>query len=160
MYIYIYIFFYSSFLSSSLGLSFYICYVAWCYLTGPWTSVCRFTDPSPPSVCCSNRIYCYISKFADHSSTMLNLLFNGTLIADNVFSSLKVTFLGGTWVAQSFGIHLLILAQVMISGSWDPALHWALSLAESAWDFLFLSLHPPPALSHTHVCAFLSQINK
>ena len=57
------------------------------------------------------------------------------------------------WLNQ-LSIQLLVLAQVLISWSWDQAQHWALLLStESALDYF-----PSPSLL-THALAF-SKINK
>ena len=75
---------------------------------------------------------------------------------------LSISSLRGTWVAQ-VSIWLLIfaqvmvLAQVMISESWDWALCQALCSAKSLLMVLFLSLCHSPALS---LALSLSQINK
>ena len=39
--------------------------------------------------------------------------------------SLQKNGVGGTWVAQLLSLQLLVLAHVMISSFWDPALCWA-----------------------------------
>lgn len=60
----------------------------------------------------------------------------------------KILHMREAWVAQSLSLRLLILAQIMISGRWDRAPHWALHLV---WSLLeILSLCPFPC-SRTHV---------
>ena len=59
-----------------------------------------------------------------------------------------IVFSEGTWVAQLVG--QLLLAQVVISGSWDQALYWApCSVGKSA----------SPSLCAPHNSCSLSQIN-
>ena len=63
----------------------------------------------------------------------------------------------GAWLTQSLSVRLLILAQVMISESWDPAWCRALLLiGESAWDYLLLPVPFPPCVPAN----FLKYVNK
>jgi len=66
----------------------------------------------------------------------------------------------GTWVAQSLSIQLLILAQVMILGSWDGALHWVPPSGRSLLEDS-LSFSPSAGVCTVHMRACpLSQIIK
>ena len=66
------------------------------------------------------------------------------------FNLKNTLFGGGTWVSQ-LGVRLLILAQVMISGSWDWALSQAPHSLESFWGSVSPSApNPAHAISLMH----------
>ena len=60
------------------------------------------------------------------------------------------------WLS-GLSVHLLILAQVMISGSWDLTLHWALHWAELLLYFAWASL-PFSLCSSTNSFSLLKKI--
>ena len=86
---------------------------------------------------------------------------NDSLLWVGLHSFQKKSMLRGSWWSSQLSVQLLVLAQDVISGSWDQAPHWALrsvkNLLEIVSPSLFLSL------STSHLCSLslsLFQINK